>query len=197
MSDNVISVMTPAQITRGLAFRRYAFAKPVQQIADETQLRYDQVLGVLKGEPMNIAVAARLTGYLRTPCATSQKWRDRTDDGMMRETRKKLFRRLARMRCLARHLNLHVGFRSEGKLVGFTDGELRAFTYNVEDIVKEEILRLYPTVAELFKFSDDLAPWEYLEHIDAIKGSPQARHAIRRHQDTLQAQNSGEARRTG
>lgn len=187
-SVGLMPVMQPSQITRGLAFRRYAYGKPVQQIADETGLRYDQILSVLKGEPFNIEVAARLTGYLRTPCAREFKGKIHHERGECSETRRGLYKRLARMRAIARHFKKRVGFAKTEKLSAFSDGELRAYLHNAEDAVKEEILNLYPTISDHWKLSDDMAPWEYLERIDRLKMDPAARDAVARSRVVSQAQ---------
>lgn len=177
-----LNVMTATQLTRGVALRRYAFGKPVQQIADEAGLRYDQVLGVLKGEPVHIDVAARLTGYLRTPCSLNSRLRDRRSDRIESEGRRALMRRFVRMRHLARALGMKVGYsKAKHKVRAWTDGELRTYCYNAEDGVKWRILELYPSIAEKYKFSDYMQPWEYLERIDQYKTSREARAAVANH----------------
>lgn len=181
-----MAIMTAAQITRGVAFRRYAYSKPIKQIADEAGLGYEQVLAVLKGEPFNVQVAARLTGYLRTPCSNKHGYRPRWKDDVLSATRYKLMRRLARLKVLARTLDMPLGRAKEDKLSSFTDDKLRAYIYNAEDAVKENILKLYPTIAKLFKFSDDMAPWEYIERIDALKNSSEAQDALARYHRSLQ-----------
>ena len=175
-----LALMTPTQLTRGVALRRYGFGKSLQQIADESGLRVDQVRGVLKGGPVHVAVAAGLTGYLRTPCWRASKFHDRLGDDIMSESRAKLMERFVRMRILARALGKKsLGWsRVEERIASFTDNELRAYCYNAEDAVKEAILGLYPALAKLYKFSDGMAPWEYLERIDELKGSAQSRAAV-------------------
>lgn len=182
---HAVAIMTQAQITRGVAFRRYCYAKPMQQIADECGLRYEQVLDVLKGLPMHINVAAALTGWLRTPVATSQKMPDRHDWEVMNATRGRLLRRLARMRALSGHIKQPLGLRVVAKLALLSDDELRAYVYNVEDLVRERILQMYPTIAKHWKFADDMEPWEVLERIDRLKNDPQAHHTLARHQRAL------------
>lgn len=182
-SLNGVDVMTPAQISRGVAFRRYAYAKPVAQIADECGLRADQVRSVLKGEPMTIEVAAVLTGWLRSSVRDKQRYQERrTDEAVMSASRRKLLRRLVRMRALIGHLKVPGGFRRTDKLAAFDDDELRAFVLNVEDMVRSRILELYPTIAKLYKFSDDMQPWEIIERVDQLKNDSQVRNTVANHQ---------------
>lgn len=194
-SLNGIAVMTPRQITRGVALRRYAYGKPIQQIADEAGLPYKHVLAVLKGEPMHIDVAARLTGWLRTPTSRMQRVHDRQDGDVMTGTRVYLLRRLARMRALSGHIKVPLHLRRVENLASFSDGELRAYIYNVEDLVRGRILELYPVIAEHWKFADDMEPWEVIERIDRLKNDPQARHTLLAHQRKVEEKAARQATR--
>lgn len=191
LSLNGIAVMAPSQISRGVAFRRYAYGKPIQQIADEAGLRYDQVLDVLKSQPMKIEVAAALTGWLRTPVSPMQQVHDRQDGDVMSATRLALLKRLARMRALAGHIKSPLLLRRVEKLAAFTDDELRAYIYNVEDLVRKRILGFYPTIAEYYHFADDMEPWEIIERIDRLKNNDKVRNAIIAHQRKVAAKTPG------
>ena len=148
--------MTPSEIQRGVAMRRYAFGKPIRQIADEAGLPYERVLAVIKGEPMNIATATRLEGYLKTPARPSELYRDRHPDGIMSETRRRLFKHLVRTRVIGRHYG--VFYKRDDNLAAFTDDDLRCYVFNAQDRLREEIIAHHPKLCGYFKLPDGLQP---------------------------------------
>lgn len=169
--------MTPSEITRGIAFRRYAFGKPIGQIAEEAGLPVKYIYNVLKGLPFTLEVAARLEGYLRTPTTNKEVRHDRNPDGEIGKTRRSLIRRIARARALGFHLGWKV--RKEN-LSGFTENQLRAYAYNTEDRVRYSIMKHYPVLTSRFLMADDMEPWEVVERINDLKDSPQACDSARR-----------------
>lgn len=168
--------MTPSEITRGIAFRRYAFGKPVGQIAEESGLPSKYIYNVLKGLPFTLEVASRLEGYLRTPTTNKEVVHDRNPDGEIGATRRSLLRRIARARALGFHLGWKI--RKEN-LSGFTENQLRAYAYNTEDKVRWSIMKHYPVMTSKFMMADDMEPWEVVERINDLKESPEACNAAR------------------
>lgn len=180
--------MTPSEITRGIAFRRYAFGKPIGQIAEEAGLPARYIYNVLKGLPFNLEIAARLEGYLRTPTTNREVRHDRNPDGEIGATRRSLLRRIARARALGFHLGWKI--RKEN-LAGFTENQLRAYAYNTEDRVKSSIMKFYPVMTSRFMMADDMEPWEVIERINDLKDNPQACNSARR---SVEAQEKAFAR---
>lgn len=168
--------MTPSQIVRGVCLRRYMYGKPIQQISDECGLPYHTILSVIKGEPFTLEVAARLEGYLRTPARIAEKVYDRNPDGDIGKDRKHLLKRIRRAMALGITLGYH--YRKVHRQLSFSEGELRAYCYNIEDGVRREILKLYPVISRLYKFADDMEPWEYVERLEELRASPKVRDAV-------------------
>ena len=78
-----------------------------------------------------------------------------------------LLRQVLRVRQLAERYGLPLC--DDGQLELFTDGELRAYFYNLSDGIKRHILDQNPAIAQRWKFCDDIPVWEFIEQIDRLR----------------------------
>ena len=169
--------MTPAQITRGICMRRYAWGKRVQQISDESGVPAKTVTAVIMGAPFSDAVRARLEGYLRTPAGPAALRQD-NDRGANPDGRRfRILRRVLKTRAIAVQFKEPICARD--RLKSMTQGELRSYFYNLSDRVKRRILTTDPTIARHWKFADDMEPWEFIERLDQLRARRKVRNAAR------------------
>jgi hypothetical protein len=80
-----------------------------------------------------------------------------------------LLQQILRVRQLAERYGLPLLFDG-GQLELFTDGELRAYFYNLSDGIKSLVLEQNPEIARRWTFYDDVPVWEFIEQIDRLRG---------------------------
>jgi hypothetical protein len=176
--------MTPAQVTRAISMRHYAWGKRIKQIADEAGVDVKHIYAVIKAEPFGEAIRARLEGYLKTPAGPSalvqnNDRRAQGPDGRMviDVERFRLLRRLMRARHLAVVHGLPICERS--RLKALTNSELRVYFYNLGDRIKRHIMALDLSVSRHWKLPDEMEPWEFIERIDLLRAARSAGDARR------------------
>jgi hypothetical protein len=169
--------MTPAQITRGISMRHYGFGKRIKQIADECGLGTHHIYDAIMAKPLSEAVRARLEGYLLTPVGPSAIHQDNDRGKGMDSVRFAVLRRVLRARYLAAHYGLPLCERA--RLKRLTTSELRVYFFNLGDRVKRHVMELDLLVTRHWKLADEMEPWEFLERIDVLRASRQARDAQR------------------
>ena len=169
--------LTPEQVTRGICMRRYAWGKRVQQIADESGVSARVLHDVIIGKPFSEAVRCRLEGYLRTPAGPAALRQDNDRGRDPDAQRFRLLRRIMRARRLAQDYGLPLCDRD--RLKAMTDGQLRAYFYNLGDRVKRHVMSLDLATARQWKLPDDMEAWEFIERIDQLRAHRQQRDSIR------------------
>jgi hypothetical protein len=176
--------MTPAQVTRGLAMRHYAWGKQIAQISDECGVPRQLLYDVIKGERFSEAVRVRLEGYLRTPAGPSalvqnnnRRWQG--EDGRLRidSERFRLLRRLMRARGLAKDYGLPLCRRE--RIKAMTATELKVYFYNLSDRVKVHIMSQDLSISRNWKLADDMEAWEFIERIDQLRALRNLKRASR------------------
>jgi hypothetical protein len=183
--------MTPAQVTRGISMRHYAWGKRIKQIADEAGVDASAIYQVLKAEPFSEAVRARLEGYLRTPAAPSALVQDNDRKMTFDSERFRLLRRVLRARRLAQSYGLPICGRE--RLKKLTNTELRVYFYNLGDRVKRAILELDLSISRHWKLADEMEPWEFIERIDLLRATRSLRNAERDRRCTVLPQTRSSA----
>jgi hypothetical protein len=86
-----------------------------------------------------------------------------------------LLRQVSRVRQLAERYGLPLC--DDGQLELFTDGELRAYFYNLSDGIKRHILDQNPVLAQRWKFYDNMPVWEFVERVDQLRAHRQERNS--------------------
>jgi hypothetical protein len=167
--------LTPEQVTRGICMRRYAWGKRVRQIADESGVPARVLRDVMVGKPFSEAVRCRLEGYLRTPAGPEALRQDNDRSGDPDAQRFRLLRRIMRTRSLAKQFDLPLCDRD--RLKSFTDGQLRAYFYNLDDRIKRHVTDQDPTIAQRWKLADDMPAWEFIERLDQLRAHRQERNS--------------------
>jgi hypothetical protein len=185
--------MTPAQVTRGISMRHYAWGKRIRQIADEAGIDLSYIYKVIKAEPVSEAVRARLEGYLKTPAGPSalvqdhnRRWHGADGRVVVDCERFSLLRRIVRARHLAGVHGLTVCDRH--RLKSLTNSELRVYFYNLGDRIKRHLMSLDQSISRHWKLPDEMEPWEFIERIDLLRAARSARDARRDSAGALLAQ---------
>jgi hypothetical protein len=88
-----------------------------------------------------------------------------------------LLRRVLHVRSLAKQFGLPLCDRA--RLKAMTDGELRAYFYNLGDRVKRHIMSLDRTIAQRWKLPDDMEAWKFIERLDQLRAHRQEGNSIR------------------
>jgi hypothetical protein len=86
-----------------------------------------------------------------------------------------LLRRVLRVRSLAKQFGLPLCDRD--RLKAMTDGELRAYFYNLDDRIKRYVMSLDPTIARRRKLPDGIEAWEFIERLDQLRAHRQERNS--------------------
>ena len=167
--------LTPEHVTRGICMRRYAWGKWVQQIADESGVPARVLHDVIMGKPFSEAVRCRLEGYLRTPAGPAALRQDNDRGRDPDAQRFRLLRRIMRARRLAQDYGLPLCDRD--RLKAMTDGQLRAYFYNLGDRVKRHVMSLDLAIARQWKLPDDMEAWEFIERLDQLRAHRQERNS--------------------
>jgi hypothetical protein len=165
-----IKRLTPAEIQRGIAMRRYAWRKPMQQIADEAGVAKPVINKVLNREPVSDASYAALTSYLRTPAGKWALVNNRQGRASEDSPRHPLMRRVMRLTGMAINYGIKKVFSRES-CASMTQGELRAYYYRLDFRVKERILndpRWPDSIKAKFVIPDSLEAWEWVERLDQL-----------------------------
>jgi hypothetical protein len=169
--------MTPAQVTRGISMRHYAFGKRIKQIADEAGIGTGHIYDVIMAKPFSEAVRARLEGYLRTPAGPAALVQDNDRGKDVDSERFRLLRRVLRARRLAQVHGLPLCDRH--RLKSLTNTELRVYFYNLGDRIKRHIMELDLSISRHWKLADEMEPWEFIERIDLLRAYRSLRDAKR------------------
>jgi hypothetical protein len=86
-----------------------------------------------------------------------------------------LLRRVLRARSLAKQFRLPLCDRAQ--LKAMTDGELRAYFYNLDDSIRRHVMDQDPTIAQRWKLADDMPAWEFNERLDQLRSHRQERNS--------------------
>jgi hypothetical protein len=89
-----------------------------------------------------------------------------------------LMRRVLRVRQLAQRYRLPLC--DDGQLELFTDGELRAYFYNLSDGIKSLVLEQNPDIARRWRFPDNMPVWEFVERVNQLRAHRQERNSFAR-----------------
>jgi hypothetical protein len=80
-----------------------------------------------------------------------------------KSSRKRIEQKIWRLTAIASRFGLKV--ESMDHLAGFTAGELEAYYWNLDWLVKERIMAVHPEVGDQFDLPDHLEAWEWLERL--------------------------------
>ena len=158
--------MTPREIVNGIRKRRYAWGKPFQEIADECGLPVKTIRDVVNNVLFTDHVAATLVGYLRTPAGPGALVRNRDAGSHYDSGRRALQRAIGGLAVLARQYGIHT--RGRERLKDFTEGDLRAYHWNLDQRTKEAIAAKNTQFAR-YLMPDWLTAWEWVERYDKLR----------------------------
>jgi hypothetical protein len=173
--------MTPAQVTRGIAMRRYAWGKRIKQIADESGVPPNTIRDVLMAKPFSDAVRSRLEGYLKTPAGPAALVQNYDRVAFERKgitaARFMLLRRVVRLRKIAEIYQMPLA--AKHRLKAMTDGELHAYFYTLSIRLKRAIMARERWITDKYKFFDSMEVWEFIERVDQLRTKIQAQNSGR------------------
>jgi hypothetical protein len=161
-----VQPLSRPQIERGIAMRKYAWNKPVQQIADEVGVAAETVRRVLNRQTVSDESYAKLTSYLRTPAGAAAKINNRSAKASEKSPRRALERKAAKLCAMAVDFGLKVLSRT--RLAEMTVGQLTAYYWRLDCRVKERILAAY-ALARGYILPDVLEAWEWIERLDQLR----------------------------
>jgi hypothetical protein len=106
-----------------------------------------------------------------------------------------LLRQVLRVRQLSERYGLPLLF-DVAQLEMFTDGELRAYFYNLSDDIKHQVLDQNPAIAQRWKFYDNMPVWEFIERVDQLRANRQGRNSFAREDSNRKQRRSKVCRAT-
>lgn len=163
--------LTRMQVIRGVRMRHYAWQKPLQQIADEVGLSLPTIRNVISGQPFDDLTYAKLVGYLATPQGPAALKRNRVRKAKSAGAsgaRAPLMHKLRTLTALAVRL-IHHHPMSRDKLDAMTIGELWAYYWRLEFVVKEQIIRDRIKIAKRYIIPDHLQAYEWIERLNQLE----------------------------
>jgi hypothetical protein len=160
--------MTPAQITRAICMRRYAWGKSPQQIADESGLAVARIIDVIAGRPFSEAVKARLEGYIRTPAGPSALIQDNDKGKKVTSMRFFLLRRIIKLSRIGKQFGI---VTNTGRTKEMDEGAIRTYFYWLDDTVKTAIMKRWPRESLKYKLADSAPAWEWIERLEKLQNA--------------------------
>jgi hypothetical protein len=166
-SPYAVKPLTRAQFERGIAIRKYAWNKPVQQIADEAGVPKDIIYKVLKNERVSDAAYTLLTSYLRTPAGPWALINNRSAKASEKSARRAWERKVGRLSAMAVGYGLKV--LSKARLAGMTLGQLQAYYHRLDFKVRDKIVMQHFDVSRQYIVPDSLEAWEWIERFGQLR----------------------------
>lgn len=169
-SRNIVRMQTRPQIERAIAMRRYAWGKPLQQIADEAGVNIQTINKVLRKQEVSTESYALLTSYLKTPTGPASLINNRAGKASEKSARRPLMRRIMSLTSMA--IRYDIKCSSKITLMSRTQGELRAYFYRLDFRVKEAIMNdpKWPdSIRGKFVIPDCLEAWQWVERLDLLR----------------------------
>lgn len=172
--DQVTRAMTPREITNGLRKRKYQWGKTTTELAAEVGVSVETINAGLLGKPLSEYSVAKIVTYLQTARGPSALVRDHGKNAKPRSDRIKLVGRIVALAMLARQYGVHS--RKRDRLKELTTGKLRAYYWNLDSRLKEELIKRSAgaLAGKRYLFPDSQSAWEWIERIEKLKAHGQA-----------------------